>query len=404
MRPTERWVPSLLAFATLVASSVFGVRPLVTYRALDLGAGSAEIGAIASSFAVLAVIAAIPVGRAVDRFGERRLMGLGAIICSISAFAVPALDSVPLLAAAMATLGLGQMMAVVGSHTLVGRRGPAHLREYRAGLYFSFASLGHVIGPGVAGLLASGTGDVAMTVGFVLSGIAAAAAALATVGLPRGVPPTGLGGLGRAGSVRATISRPGMPPALMTGIAALLAVDLLGTYLPLYGEERGIEPVVIGSMLAVFALFQMISRLGLNRLVLRLGSERVMIGSMALAAGVVPVLILDLEVPGLLFVSAVAGIGLGLTQPMTLAWVARITPSRDRGLAMGIRLGSNRLAQVVVPAVIGVTVGQLGVPAILAVIAAMLGTTAGAVGHFGWFHRPGADAAAVDQVPLPAPD
>ena len=47
----------LLAFTALVAGVSFGTRPLISYLAVDLGAGPAEIGLIASSFGVLATMA-----------------------------------------------------------------------------------------------------------------------------------------------------------------------------------------------------------------------------------------------------------------------------------------------------------------------------------------------------------
>jgi MFS family permease len=58
---------------------------------------------------------------------------------------------------------------------------------------------------------------------------------------------------------------------------------------------------------------------------------------------------------------AVSGLAMGVGQPVTMAWVSRISSPENRGLAISIRLTSNRFGQVVVPALAGViAVGGVG--------------------------------------------
>jgi MFS family permease len=54
---------------------------------------------------------------------------------------------------------------------------------------------------------------------------------------------------------------------------------------------------------------------------------------------------------------AVAGFAMGIGQPMTMAWVSRISPAHMRGLAISIRLTANRFGQVVAPAAAGLIAG-----------------------------------------------
>lgn len=375
-RPEDgRWVPLLLVFTTLIAASVFGARPMVSYIALSLGAGPAEIGLIASSFAVLAIAGAIPLGRLIDRVGEQPIMVAGGIICALTCLALPLLDSILLLAAAQALLGVGQMCAVVGSHTLLANRGAESKRAGRIGLYTSAASLGHALGPGFAGAIigreltreasliallgASGMALIATVVVLGIRNEARAAAARRHADAPRG-------------SVLTTLRARGMIPALLAGIIALTAVDLLVAYLPAYGEERRIAPSTIGFGLAVLALAQMVSRLGLGRLLDRFSHAAIVIASVAIAGAVIPLLILPLGEPALIGIMAIAGLGLGLAQPLTLVWVAIATPAANRGLAMGVRMSGNRLGQLIVPVGVGATAGQFGVSAIFLTVAAML--------------------------------
>ena len=380
--PDERWLPLLLVFTTLIATSVFGTRPLVSYLALSLGAGAAELGIIASSFAVLAIAGAIPLGRLIDRVGERRVMITGAIVCLAVCATLPAIRSLPGLALAQAGLGIGQMMAVVGAHTMLANREPVEKRAFRIGLYTSAASLGHALGPAFVGIVAGDrlteTASTAALVGAaVASGVAALCIALVPASPRHHFEHTDRPV--RPASVLGTLRLPGMVPALTAGIVALTAVDLLVAYLPAYGEERRITPQIVGFMLATLAFAQMTSRLALGRLLDRFGHVAVLVGSIVLAGIVIPGLLAPLGEPALIALMAIAGLGLGLAQPLTLVWVAIATPPESRGLAMGVRMGGNRLGQLLVPVGVGATAGQLGVGAIFLAVAGMLGAAAGYV-------------------------
>jgi MFS family permease len=49
----------------------------------------------------------------------------------------------------------------------------------------------------------------------------------------------------------------------------------------------------------------------------------------------------------------ITGLAMGIGQPLTMAWVSRIAPRDSMGMAISVRLTSNRLGQVVVPALAG---------------------------------------------------
>ena len=396
----DRWLPLLLVFTTLIATAVFGARPLISYLALDLGASTVELGVIASSFAVLAILGAIPLGRAIDRLGSRPVMITGAVICLVTSLALPLVTSLPFLALGHAALGIGQMMAVVGAHTMLAARGPAGKRAFRIGLYTSAASLGHALGPAGVGIVVGdavteSSATIALVGGAIASAVAAGAALLMS-DAPRHVGHHG--GPVEPASILSTLRVPGMIPALTAGIVALTAVDLLVAYLPAYGEERAITPQVVGFMLATLALAQMVSRLALGWLIARFGHAMVLVSSILLAGVVIPALLATLPEPLLIGIMAIAGLGLGLAQPMTLVWVALATPPQSRGLAMGVRMGGNRLGQLLVPVAVGATAGQLGVGAIFLTVAATLGFAAAYVLH----HRDRLAAEAITHQPLPA--
>src|SRR3712207_7039787 len=59
---------TLFPYTTLFRSFAV-VRPMVSYRALDLGAGTTALGALAAAFSILPLLLAFAVGRRADRLG-----------------------------------------------------------------------------------------------------------------------------------------------------------------------------------------------------------------------------------------------------------------------------------------------------------------------------------------------
>lgn len=79
---------------------------------------------------------------------------------------------------------------------------------------------------------------------------------------------------------------------------------------------------------------------------------------------------------GLAGLMVLIGLGLGIGQPMTMAWVANRSPRAERGTALGVRLTGNRTALVVVPVVVGAVAGAAGVSVIFWLMALLLGAGA----------------------------
>ena len=120
--PPRNSVWPILASALFITAGVFGLRPLMSYKALALGATPFEIGLIASSFAILGLVGAVPVGRLTDRLGGRLLTIAGCLVVTTVLLLIVFAQSLLALAIAQAGLGLGQLMMAIGSHTLVTSR------------------------------------------------------------------------------------------------------------------------------------------------------------------------------------------------------------------------------------------------------------------------------------------
>jgi MFS family permease len=401
------WLPRILLVSVLLQTAVYAIRPMVSYQALDLGAGEFELGAIASAYAVLSLVLAVPIGRWVDRWGEPRFVVVGSAVITLVALWLVWADSILALAASQAALGMGHIMTVVGAQALIANRGDPRRRDTRFGVFTVVVSLGQLAGPAVGGLVA-GSGFAAgspgpssgaqegLGTGFVFA-VAAGAAAVATLvgalllladpsrrahaAAPLDVP-TEEGPVDRVPAWTAmgqVLRIPSMPHAMAASLTVLTAIDLITVYLPAYGQTHGLSVETVGLLLATRAAASILSRLLMLPMIRVLGRRRLLMLSIVLpAAALAFVPFLD-TLPLLYAAMAVIGFGLGLGQPITLAWVADRAPDEMRGTALGVRLSGNRLGQTVLPSAVGAVAGVSGVAGVFVSLAVLLGVSAAAV-------------------------
>lgn len=383
----------LLVVTALALWAVQGLRPAVSYRALELGAGPAELGVVAASFSVLSVLFVLPLGRAIDRYGERRFLVSGCAMVVAAAAALPALTSVFGLIVDQALLGFGYLLVVLAGQALVANTSPSGQREGRFGLYAMFGGLGALTGPLLLAVLV-GPADAGSTSGpvdpkslnavFLAAAVLGLGAMLVSLGIrTRGhVDPQSVAegySRGEAGDASAIRAGGPMVTAMLTSVAVLVSSDLIVVYLPAYADQRRIPVYVVGILLALKAGASMLSRLVMGRLTRFMGARGLLVGSMLIAsAGLMLVPLVDLP-PVLAVLMVLVGFGLGIGQPLTMAWVANESPPDRRGRAMALRLTGNRLGQLVLLAAAGALAGVAGIGAIFWASTGMLLGVAGLV-------------------------
>jgi MFS family permease len=383
LRP--RWYASLMFQAVCLQAAFFAVRPMVSYRVLELGAGPLALGVMAASFSLLPLILAVVIGRFTDRIGSSRVIAAGVCTTLTGSGLSIAAQNVTLLVVASAVIGLGHLTCLVAQQTLVAEATTSDSRDRAFGGLTAFASLGQVIGPLAAAMAAAG-GVFTTSAGGTNARIGlAVAAAFTAIALPLCLPLRAVGARPATrplepthSVIRDVLRTDGMWQAMLASGAVLASLDLLLAFLPLWANDRGVSVTVVGWLLALRAAVTVAVRLGYAPLVERCGRRVVLIGSIAMAAAAF-VLLPWTGPAGAVAVMAMFGIGLGLAQPLTISWVvARATPD-TRGSALGLRITANRLAQFVVPAMVGVLAGGAGSTGVFLASAALLSCTCGAI-------------------------
>ena len=376
----NRRVAFCIAAMTASQIAVYIARPITSYRLLGLGAGAREVGLVTAAFALLPLFLAIPLGRSADR----RRAPLVTVGCAIQVVACVLLAwaQAPLtLGAASAVLGLGHLGVALGVQEVIARESGDRHHDRDFGLLTAGVSLGQMIGPLIGGLVLDQGNSLltatrhAMVVAAVVVLPATAFAALGE----RGRRSEAVEAVSRRGSVRTILHTRGVPAGIFASVAVLSAADIFTAYMPVIGEQRGIAPGVVGVLLALRAGSSMATRIGIGRIVARLGREPLIISSALAAAVSLGAIALVHDVVPLAVLCVITGIGLGFGQPLSMTLIVQLVPDYARGTALAVRLAGNRVGQVAAPAAAGVVAGSAGARSVFWVLSALLGSSALAV-------------------------
>jgi MFS family permease len=378
---TSRWFGRSLLTNLLVVIAISAIRPMVSYRALQLGATSFQLGLVAASYAVLSFLVAVPIGHWVDRLGEHRFVITGTVLVAAVAGALTGIASISGLVMAQAMLGVGQILTIVSLQSLVASNGEPSARDARFGLFSVVVSAGLIVGPALGGFVGGERGADLTPVFVIAAGCSLASTAIACSlwrWPPPGSPDRARAEPGEANTAALTTTLrltriPGMFQALLASLTVLASIDILVAYLPAFGELHAIPVRTVGLLLATQAAAGMTARALMLPLLRVLGRRWLLASSMiTTAASLALVPVAAGSTPVLFGLMACAGVGLGLGQPITMSWVAGRAPRTARATALGVRLTANRLGQVVLPAAVGVVAGAAGVAAIFVALGAML--------------------------------
>lgn len=371
----------LLLLVVLLQTSVQLARPVTSYRAIDVGGDAADIGYITAAFAVLPLVAAVPLGRILDRWRPGPFIAVAALLLVLAGGMLAQADDVLDLAVGNAILGLGNLCLMVPAQALIARRSPdvSHDRDY--GFFAAAVAVGQLVGPAVGGFIlsAGGGGMAASTRTAFFAGLGIAALALAFCYRLDGVPPTPPPGLGDGARRQSTVGLlriRGVPAGILASLTLIAAADLLIGYLPLIGEQRGFSPGAVGLLLSIRAGTSILSRLLINRLVTRWTRSLLIAVSAAGSAVLLVLVTAPADVVLLGVILAVLGLLLGLGQPLTMSFIVAVVPNNARGTALALRFTGNRAGQVVIPIGAGAVAAGAGVSAAFWLLSGLLALSA----------------------------
>lgn len=339
-----------------------GSKMLVSLYALDQGASAWSVGVIAGMYALFPLLLAVHAGKLSDRIGDRLPIVLGGAVMAI-AIALPfASGHLAVLIASATLVGLGHIYFHVSIHNLLGSFGDRDDRTRSFSIFALGMSLAAFAGPSLAGVLID-------SVGFRWTAIWVSAISLVPVAMAiaiRSIIPvrTRAGKGEEASSAFDLLQNPNLRGVIITGGISMTAIELYNFYFPVYGQSIGLSATVIGFVLSTYAIAGFVVRIFLHGLVRRFGEGLLLSLSLLIGAAVYAIFPWVTNIGVLAVLSFVLGLGLGMSQPLTLMVTYTHAPKHRSGEALGLRLMMNKVIQVAVPVAFGAMSATTGLVAV----------------------------------------
>ncbi|TQC46491.1 MFS transporter [Rhodococcus sp. WS4] len=372
----KSWFVSLCLVTALLQAVYAAVRVMISYRALELGGDGATVGILTALYSLVPLVAAIPIGRAVDGRHAAAVLRLGAAISVAAVVAILLSTDLVVLALGAILLGFGHILTLVSGQGYVPLMSEPDQYDRRFGGLTVWISVGQSIGIPVAGIIASRSHEGHVdTTGSLLAMLVLATLAAAASLSPHFRIPTASHRRSESPARQSTmsmLSTTGMRPAVFSSLIVLTSMDLTTAYLPVLGEQYGFSVLTVTAILTARAIAAIISRMFLTQL-LHLAPRRWLLISGTLCSALPVALIPAVPQPIVVAIlMSVAGFFWGLAQPLTMTWVAGLVPPPNRASALSLRLTGNRLGQVFIPLTAGAIAGSAGADAVFVLTGGLL--------------------------------
>lgn len=345
------------------------VLPVLPAYAATFGAGPAQIGLLVALFALLRLTTTPLCGRLAVRFGERRLLVAGLLLCAVSSALMAFATSYGQLLVFRGLGGVGSVFFSVSALAMLLAIAPAEQRGRASAVFETGFLLGGVCGPALGGLLAL----ITLAAPFVAYAVLLLAAAALT--------PMVLRRTGRAAGAEPGRAAVRLPVLLRDRryLVACLAAFAQGWVL--FGLRSALVPMVVvawrhdvawvGWAFTISAVVQALLIMPGGRVVDRAGRRPAMIAGTGVAAAATSALVFVDRYAWLVVLLCGYAAGSALLNAAPAALVGDVVAGRA-GSGVAVFSMSGDAGAVAGPVVVGVVAERVSVPAAFASGAALL--------------------------------
>jgi MFS family permease len=336
----------LVATVVLVDTAFYAaISPLLPHYESELGLSKTAAGVLAGSYAAGTLAGSIPAGWLAGRAGVKPTLLAGLGLMSATSLVFGFGENVVVLDSARFVQGVGGACSWAAGMAWLVEASPRERRGEVIGSALAAAIVGVMLGP-VLGGAATVLGPEAVFGGVAAAGVALAAWAVATPGVPRGEAPES----------RAAIAAIGQRP-VAAGFWLLLlpalCAGVINVLVPLRLDHLGASGVAVGAAFLVAAMAEALVSPVAGRLSDRRGRLAPM--RLGLAGVVVMAILLPLPEAALLLAAALVAtvVALGMFWAPSMALISEA--SEGAGLDQGLAFALSNLAWAG-----GITLGSSG--------------------------------------------
>lgn len=348
----------LIAVAVTAHVALGAARVTTALYALSLQASAFTVGTLIALFALVPMLLAVPMGRAIDRIGMRKPLMIGCLLASAGVLLAATVSGLPVLYAAAMLIGTGFMAIFIGTQHAVGVMSPPEQRTAN----FSRLSLGFSIssftGPLIAGFMID---HVSYSFAYLSCGLFTLTAFGLTVsGTLTHISPQPVTQHIAKGSPLQLLRNRELRRVYIIGILLAAGWDMFTFVTPVHGSQLGFSASTIGMILASFAGATFIVRLAMPGIVRRYREWQILTVALSVAS-LCYMVFPFMETPlTLAATAAVLGLALGTSQPNVLALLHSIAPPGRGAEAIGIRATIGNASSIMMPLAFGAAGATLG--------------------------------------------
>jgi len=347
-----------------------GSRITVSLSAISQGASPLTIGVLMALYALIPMLLAVHAGRLVDRVGAFRPIAISGALVAAGIVLPCIFPGMAALYASSTLAGTAFMMQHIALNNVIGNIGPASDRPVN----FSWFALGYSVSGFIGPLLAGFAIDLGGHGAAFL--LLALPPALGTTLLlwKRGVPERPPVARDEAAQHRVTdlLRNPRLLPVFLFSGLLASGWDMYTFVIPIYATRIGLSPSTIGIIMSSFALATFVVRLAMPSLARRLSEWTVVCTALLIAGTAYSLFPLVTQVPLLIALSFLLGLGLGCAQPMIMAALYAASPPGRQGEVVGMRTTMINASQTFMPLAFGAVGTALGMAPILWTMAVAL--------------------------------
>lgn len=331
--------------------------PLVPLMVTDLGASPRMLGVLMSLTSIGSCFTAIPAGMLVQHYGTRIPIIMGCILSALSCLFLYFFPSFRALLCGLTIYNIAKIILIVAAQAHVGNLGEGRDASRDFGRYAAATSVGQLIGPSISGLIFDHYGGsfLWLFVSIFLLITAVAFFVLIDSGKTSKahIEIKGSSFSFKINQVKKILDF-NVVVAILSSFIAVFANGVRGTFFPVYIRGIGYSAFVVGVMISIRALTSIVVRCLMPRIINLIGGRHpaLIFSLFALAVGLGSTSFCH-SLWALAINSMIVGLGMGLALPLGMATVSEGVPPKGRGLALGIRLTGNKLANILNPLFFG---------------------------------------------------